>query len=31
MTMGVDADLTDAVHTTTDQKEGATPCGDRFR
>jgi hypothetical protein len=28
MTIVVDADLTDADHTTTDQRKAATPCGD---
>lgn len=31
MTIVVDADLTDAVHTTTDDREAVTPCGDQGR
>jgi hypothetical protein len=31
MTIVVDTDLTDAVHTTTSERETATPCGNQVR
>jgi hypothetical protein len=31
MTIVVDANLTDAAHTTTNEREAATPCGDQER
>ena len=31
MAIAADADLIDAVHTTTDQRDSVTPCGDQFR
>jgi len=31
MTIAVDADLTDAVHTTTDRRQAAMPWGDHVR